>query len=172
MKILITSLGTGDKTKGYSKANYKLDDKLYENEELISKALSRHLKVDKLFVVGTTASIWDSVYRGFGGEDEDTELNLLQKQESKTIDDQDLKIVSSQIDKHLYTSGSGCFLINYGLDEEQIWENFKKYLDIAEKIGNGDELYLDITHSFRSLSLMSFMMVQFIEQIKDKNIKT
>ena len=52
-KILISSIGTGNKNKGYSVANYEIDKKVYEGEKFIAKALCEHLKIDKLFLVGT-----------------------------------------------------------------------------------------------------------------------
>lgn len=44
-------------------------------------------------------------------------------------------------------------------------------MEISERMNDGDELYLDITHSFRSLALMSFVMTQFAQSISDKNLK-
>jgi len=61
--------------------------------------------------------------------------------------------------------------VKYGLDDDELWENFTEFVDIATNIEDGDELYLDITHSFRSLSLMSFVMTQFAHTISNKNFK-
>ncbi len=171
MKILITSLGVGDKNRGYSKANYQIGDKVYKDKEFIAQALADYLEIDKMFIIGTQASIWDSLYCNFGGTDEDFQLELMSLQEKKLLDENTLNKISTQIDNHRRKSGSQCFLIDYGVCEQELWSNFSKYLQLAEKVSDGDELYIDITHSFRSLSLMSFMMVQFIEQIRDKNIK-
>lgn len=65
-------------------------------------------------------------------------------------------------------SGSKSFIIDYGLNDDEIWKNFEKFVEIANQIENGDELYLDITNSFRSLSLMSYVMTQFASSISDK----
>ncbi|MCI6989280.1 MAG: TIGR02221 family CRISPR-associated protein [Campylobacter sp.] len=53
-------------------------------------------------------------------------------------------------------------------------ENFNYFLDIAKNLNKDDEIYLDITHSFRSLSLMSFVMSEAISNLRKKplNIKS
>lgn len=134
----------------------------------ISKALIEFLDIDKLFLIGTKGSIWDSVYSEFGGKDEDIELELYSKVSDKTLGEQDIKIIEKQIDEFLKTKGSKCYLIEYGINEEELWNNFSVFINILDNINDGDEVYLDITHSFRSLALMSFIMAQFGQTIKKK----
>ncbi len=165
-KILISSLGTGNKKEGaYQKAIYSIDKKQYQTS-FIADALFRHLEIDKIFLVGTNKSIWDEAYTVFGGEDIEYQENLYEKQEKKQVTVNSLKCFDS-----LLPIGSKSFILDYGMNEDELWNNFEKFLTIAEYIENGDELYLDITHSFRSLSLMSFVMVQFASSISDKNFK-
>ncbi len=168
-KILISSLGTGDKVRGYLKAKYQIDDKIYKNEEFIANALCTHLSIDKLFIVGTKTSIWDAVYKKFGGN-EQNELKIYEAKEDGNIKDF-LPLIEEQIDKHLGTKGSKCFIVNYGINEKQLWKNFEIYLDIAKNFAKNDKIYLDITHSFRSLSLMSFVMSEFISNINESPLK-
>ena len=169
-KILISSIGTGIKKEGgYKKAIYEYDGKTKETP-FISKALSEFLEIDKLFLIGTNGSIWDSVYSEFGG-DEEIELELYSKIVDKKLSIDDLKIVEKQIDTFLKTDGSKCFLIEYGVNEDELWDNFSIFLGILNNFDDGDEVYLDITHSFRSLALMSFLMAQFGHTIKKKKFK-
>ncbi|CZE46830.1 TIGR02221 family CRISPR-associated protein [Campylobacter geochelonis] len=170
-KVLISSIGTGDKNKGYNKTNYKIDGKLYENEIFIANVLSRHLSIDKLFLIGTEKSIWDAVYSKFGG-DEKTEFKIYEQQEKGNLQSI-INLIESQIDKTLKTKGSRCFIIKYGVDEIELWDNFSKFLEIASGLEEKDEIYLDITHSFRSLSLMSFVMSEFTSNTRENplNIK-
>ena len=45
-------------------------------------------------------------------------------------------------------------------------------MKISKKIKDGDEIYLDITHSFRSISLFMYLMMDFIHTLRTKeNIK-
>ena len=165
MKILISSIGTGQKRDGgYKKAKYEYNGKIIETP-FIARALSEFINVDKLFLVGTKKSIWDSVYLEFGG-DEDISLKIYEEIEDGGISGNSLKLVEKVLNK-----GSKCFIIDYGIDENELWNNFSKFLEMLEYIDEGDEVYIDITHSFRSLSLMSFVMVNFGEIIKKKNFK-
>ncbi len=163
-KILISSLGTGQKKDGgYRKAKYQLDNKDIVETTFISKALKEFLKIDDIFLVGTNGSIWDSCYREFGGKDENIELELYEKIESKSLTENDLFTVNQQMGNN-----SKCFLIDYGLNEDELWSNFDKYIQILDTIKDGDIVYLDISHAFRSLALMSFLMVQFGFGVKNK----
>nr|WP_314372949.1 TIGR02221 family CRISPR-associated protein [uncultured Campylobacter sp.] len=167
-KILISSLGMGDRVKGYQKADYAIDDKIYRDRTFISSVLCEHIGIDKLFLVGTKDSIWESVYEEFGGDSETAERIYTDKE---TRSDTDLLLpVEQQIETKLGSKGSKCFIIKYGLNEDELWLNFDKYLQIMSKISKDDEVYLDITHSFRSLSLMSFVMSEFYANTRDYNL--
>jgi hypothetical protein len=65
-------------------------------------------------------------------------------------------------------NNSKSFLIDYGTNEKELWDNFAKYLSILDHIQDGDIVYVDISHAFRSLALMSFLMVQFGLGVKNK----
>ena len=159
-KILISSIGVGNREKGYLKANYEIDGKLYKQEEFIANVLVQHENIDKLFLIGTRESIWELVCEKFGGT-EDQAFHIMGAKENKTLSEKDLLIVSELIDSRLGCKGSRCFVIDYGINEKELWENFEKFLKILDSIQDGDEVYLDITHSFRSLSMMSFVMSEF-----------
>jgi len=168
-KILISSIGTGDRIKGYRKAKYEYEKKICETT-FISKALTEFLDIDKMFIVGTNGSIWDNVYSEFGG-DEDIELEIYSKISEKKLSPKDLLVVNKEIDKYLKNTGSRAFLIDYGINENELWNNFDIYLKILEELHDDDEIYIDITHSFRSLSLFSFVMLQFGQTIYKKKFK-
>ena len=166
-KILISSLGTGKKEDGaYKKAKYQLLNRNIYETSFIADALSQELSIDKLFLVGTNKSIWDEAYITFGGNDSNYHEKLFEKKEKGLIQIDDL-IEFEKLKQNKIKS----FTIDYGLNEDEIWNNFEKFLKIADYIEDGDELYLDITHSFRSLSLMSFVMTQFASSISDKKFK-
>jgi CRISPR-associated Csx2 family protein len=159
-KVLISSIGVGDREKGYQKANYKIDNTVYEQEAFIANVLVHHEDIDKLFLIGTRDSIWELVCEKFGGSQDDA-FKIMESKDNKTLNEEDLTIVSNVIDSSLNHEGSRCFVIDYGINEEELWGNFEKFLIILDLIQEGDEVYLDITHSFRSLSMMSFIMSEF-----------
>jgi len=165
-KILISSIGVGKKQDGgYIKAKYECEKKVYETS-FIADALNQHYNFDKFFLIGTKKSIWDEAYMTFGGDDEKYHEKLYELQDSGQVTVSDLKPLEI-----LLKNDSKTFLIDYGINDEQLWSNFENFLEIAKHIQDGDEIYLDITHSFRSLSLMSFVMTQFASSISDKKFK-
>ena len=168
-KILISSLGTGRKEEDgkYKKADYEIDGSIYTTS-FIADALTQHLKIDKLFLVGTAKSIWDEAYEAFGGADDEYQMKLMEQKDNGAISERSLEQFTRQVSEKLESSGSEALLIDYGINEDELWDIFGKYLDIAENINDGDELYLDITHSFRSLAMMSLVMTQFASSISDK----
>ena len=165
-KVLISSLGTGSNKDGaYQKARYQFDQETPYETSFIADAILKHHKIDKLFLVGTKKSMWDEAYATLiEGEDDNYYERLVNKKELNGIAVEDLKQFDQEIK---YISNSK--IIDYGKDENELWENFEKFLEIANELNDGDELYLDITHSFRSLSLMSFVMTQFASSISNKN---
>jgi CRISPR-associated Csx2 family protein len=167
-KILISSLGAGAKKEGsYEKALYKIDQKEYE-ASFIADVLVRHLKINKLFLVGTKQSIWDEAYSVFGGNDIDYQIILEEYKNNKNTSESILEKFNQTLRKRLGSEGSQAYLIDYGVDDDEIWGNFETFIRLSNEIHDGDELYLDITHSFRSLSMMSFVMTQFASSISNK----
>lgn len=170
-KILISSLGTGQKREDeYQKATYQIDKMTYTTS-FIADALSQHLKIDKLFLVGTNKSIWDEAYKAFGGDDDGYHMDLYEKKDRGLITQEDLLVFNETVSKKLRADGSKASVIKFGINDDELWEIFERYLEIADSIEDGDELYLDITHSFRSLSMMSLVMSQFSASISDKQFQ-
>ena len=58
--------------------------------------------------------------------------------------------------------------IKDGKSEIEIWENFNIVFDVIEE---NDEIYVDITHSFRSLPLMVMSVLNYAKFTKNINIK-
>ncbi len=167
-KILISSLGTGRKSDGgYQQARYEIDGKIYETS-FVSDAIIKHYDIDKIFLVGTKKSIWDEAYIVFGGKDEEYHEMLYVEKEDGHITQDMLSKFNESVSYYLGNKGSRGFLVDYGINDDQIWSNFETFLGISDLINDGDELYLDITHSFRSLALMSFVMTQFASSVSDK----
>ena len=180
-KILISPLGTGRidyrnnlPVREYRKAEYKIEDEII-SEDLLAKVLIDKYKLDKVFFIGTAKSLWELVYSKFGGTNDDLTFSLLEKAEKSNADNyyisnQELIQVETQIDGYIDKQGSKCILMKYGRDEGELLYNFNIFMDMANQLVDGDELYIDITHSFRSLSFFSYLMSSFLENLKSKNI--
>jgi len=192
-RVLVTALGTGQwipkshdlsearASREYRSATYVIKEGESSSEyttSFIAEALVKHYKIERVYVVGTAKSMWEQLYYSFSGDDRDDDyyLELGQMIDDSRHDhypyDRDyLKKVEETLDKKLGGTGSGCYLIRYGLDREELFSNFNVLMQIGEQLQAGDELYVDITHSFRSLSIFQYMMTSFIENLSDRDIK-
>lgn len=180
-KILISPLGTGSldrnnsATRKYRTAKYQIDGKDYE-KSFIASVLYEHLNLDGIIFIGTVKSMWEEVYETFCQEknvncDENYYCQLTDKiaqlDYRSPLDSLDLSLIESVLG-----AKSRCILINYGLDQAELWSNFDKIIQVIDSLEKGDELYLDITHSFRSLSVFQFLTVTFIQELlSEKQIK-
>lgn len=117
-------------------------------------------------MVGTNNSIWEVVYSDLANGIEEFGIDILMARENGTLE-YFLPFIEVQLDKTLGTIGSKCYIIKYGINETELLENFDNFLDIAKNLGIDDEVYIDITHSFRSLSLMSFVMSEAVSNSRE-----
>lgn len=182
-KILISSLGVGTldrnnaATRAYRTASYRINNEGQEyTKSFIASVLYEHLELDGIIFIGTVKSMWEEVYRAFGQQKigdfkEEDWLKLAEQIEvldrNSPLDSLDLTPVEKILGER-----SKCILIKYGLNEAELQENLDQILKIIDYLRKGDELYIDITHSFRSLSLFLFLVLIFLNDLEEeKNIK-
>ena len=165
-KILISLLGTGKKAQGdfsnneYETVDYKIENKIYSNKSLVSTAIIERYNIDKAYFIGTSLSMWDNLCSTFNSEEE-YQLEIIEKKENKTLNKIDLLKLENNINNVLKNPGSQCIIINDGENEPDLWDTFNKLLQILEDLEENDEVFFDITHLFRSLSVMTFIMAEF-----------
>src|SRR5699024_10458321 len=156
-KVLITPIGTGRRTsdRGYPTAKYKFqdNDKIYETS-FVSSALAEHLEVDKIIFIGTAKSMWEEIYRYFTdniGEnvDDDYWIEIAESSSSsgynkKLVNEKTLKNTMISVDNYLKsinsksTGGSLPLIIDYGLDENELWKRFSAFITLTEILNNRD----------------------------------
>ena len=165
-KVLISLIGTGkqasgdDKNNRYETTDYILENTLYKNMTFTSNAIIQHFDIDRAYFVGTNKSMWDNLIERFS-EDEDYQFEILEKKDSGDLSENDLIKLNELLDNTLGSNGSKCYLVKDGENEEELWAIFEKFLDILNNINKDDEVYFDVTHLFRSVSLMSFIIAEF-----------
>lgn len=182
-KILISPIGVGGKFKSqdnydreYQEACYKIGDISYPQSRFMAAVLYEHFKLDGIVFIGTVKSMWEEVYRFF------CEKNGVQKNDDYWLDlackidelkyDSPLNSLDLSPIEEILGEHSKCILIKYGIDQDELWENFDRIFQIVDWLSVGDEIYIDITHSFRSLSLFLFLTVTFIKDLaSEKQIK-
>lgn len=180
-KILISFVGTGGKgptqmeTREYRTALYKYEGKNKETK-FVAQAMKAFFKPDKIFLIGTPHSMWEEVYRAFSEENKpgSTSNDIwaeICEHCDKANNETPAKDFPHQEDiEKAMGEGSKIFLIRYGLNEEQIQENIDVILGIRDYLNNGDEIIVDITHSFRSLPLLIMQLIFYLRQVESPKV--
>lgn len=188
-KILISSLGAGVineknvREQKYKDAVYQFANSKEYKTSFFAAALCEFLNIDKIILIGTQKSMWDGAYEYFQSKSsQEVDINYFcflgdkieSKNEGNNIIEEDLTPLCEAMDRFLQMkgsaqmSGSQCKIIEYGLNEEQLQKNLSIFMEIGESLNAGDEVYLDITHSFRSIPFFMYMMVDFIRHLRIK----
>ena len=175
-KVLIAGIGGGKnkETGTYRVANYKIENKIYEQRSFITSALEEHYGIDKTIFIGTTGSMWDNLYEFYSKKfqkdyDENYHLDLMAIIDNATMD---TNIDSLNLSKFNETFNDKIVAIvtKYGMNELEIFENFNLIIKLQDELEDGDEVYLDITHSFRSNAFWMFLVMNYLTDVEDKNI--
>ena len=175
-RVLIAGIGGGKnkETGTYRVANYKIEDKVYEKRSFITSALEEHYEIDKTIFIGTTGSMWDNLYEYYCNRydkeyDENYHLELMGVIDNATMD---TDIYSLNIAKFNETFKNKILAIvtKYGMNELEIFENFNLIIQLQNELKDGDKVYLDITHSFRSNAFWMFLVMNYLTDVEDKKI--
>lgn len=180
-KYLISFVGTGRATlksdtfeRQYRKARYKFNGTVSESA-FVSSVLYDALQIDAMILVGTAKSMWEEVYRYFCERnkhtmDADYYLELADTVEKAThktdITHIDLNTVAQAI-----SADSKAVVIPYGLNREEHVDIFRRLAEAMSVVQAGDQVYLDITHSFRSLPLFANTALGYLKEVKGKDFQ-
>lgn len=173
-KVLISFLGTGpvidQEKREYKSAKYLIDGKEYQTP-FVSAALSDHLNVEKRIILGTAKSMWEEFYRYFAGKEECFEEDFFYElgdySEKANHQTTDFGLLMN-IEKKL--SASKILILKYGLNEEELRYNISEVFRIESLLENNDEVYIDITHGFRSFPILAQQIIFYLKEISSKNI--
>lgn len=183
-KVLISFVGTGKfqthdmtATRDYQKTNYRLDGLDIGEFPFMAAGLMQHHHVDKVILIGTAHSMWEEVYRYF------TELhgNVITDDTywdtyRELADSCERATAKSPLDiphkdeVEQAVGNAHVVITRYGLDTKEIDENSNIILGIQQYLSNGDEVMVDITHSFRSLPIMIMNLLIYMQNVSRKNI--
>ena len=174
-KVLITGIGGGkNKQNGkYNIANYKIDEAIYRDRSFITSALKEHYQIDKIIFIGTTGSMWDNLYEFYCPKedyDEEYHIALTEVVDRSSKDDDIQKLDINKFNETFKGKILG-IVTKYGMNELEIFENFNLIIQIQEQLKDGDEVYLDITHSFSSNAFWLFLVINYLTDVADKKIE-
>lgn len=187
-KILISFVGTGglinretqgksylDSKRQYRKTVYHLGDENLGEYSFVAAALAKSHNVDKVILIGTTHSMWEEVYRYFSeqnnkGLDQDT-FHAIAEHCDRATHESELTIPHKDKIERALGGDSHVLLIRYGLNEKEITENISIVLGLDSLINTGDEIIVDVTHSFRSLPIFIMNLLLYLTNVSSKNPK-
>jgi CRISPR-associated Csx2 family protein len=187
-KILIASVGTGTcnpdtQEKKYAAAKYYLKDRAdFIESAYIYDALKHFCSIDKLILVGTCGSAWHLLYAHLFETDsavspaqpysDEYFHDLFETNERK--DKPDIVEMRAALAPLKAAMGDFCaeiVVLEYGMDQDEILKNFELLSAVSALIDDGDDIYFDITHSFRSLAFYELLAVSYIKDALKKDVK-
>ena len=177
-KVLISFLGTGvfkdAPTRTYGTAKYSFNGTTLESS-FVSKVLYDSLGIDKMILIGSTHSMWEEVYRVFADEGRRAPFDEAKWVEIYTACDEStntskLVIPHPEAIEEAIGGGSHVVLVKYGITADEIKQNSEIILGLESLLNENDELYVDITHSFRSLPLYVMNLLVYLRNVSPKNI--
>lgn len=171
-KVLVSFLGAA--LDGYKTANYKFGDGTVITSTFIAEALSQYHQIDKMVLIGTAHSMWDEIYDVLGHVDIENKQYIRAHLKEVCKASNHVKSELTQQDIRTIEEGLGdnakVIIIKYGLDDQEIAFNTKEIFKLEEFLEDGDHLYLDITHSFRSLPIYLINCLIYLKNVCDKNL--
>lgn len=119
--------------------------------------------------------MWDNLYEHYCKKygvayDEEYALKLIETIE-KANENTDISSIEIEKFNNVFLNKIEGRITKYGINNNEIFENFNIILDLQEVLNDGDEVYIDITHSFRSNAMWMFLVMNFITDLLDKNIE-
>lgn len=190
-RILITSIGGGKiEDKDGVKVLKKYEDTIYgikkENGEFYKEKTSympsiieNTYNIDKTIIIGTTGSMWDNLYEIYWKKlkkdktkDEKFKQSLVDVQINSNRETPIERINIDKFNQEFIGKVKG-IVIKYGVNPEEISKNFDLIIKLEEEFNNIDkyEVFLDITHSFRSMAFWMFLIMNYLTDVSNKNIK-
>lgn len=180
-KTLISFLGTGPNKKEdgaqireYRKAKYSIDGQVVGESSFVFSVLMDYYQFDSIILIGTVKSMWEAVYHYYcdknGVEFDWDEYAKLEEFIENANHNTSLTLDLSKVREAL-GGNSDAILIPYGLNRREQVEIFTSIEQTLQKFQDGDEIILDVTHSFRSLPLFASSVINYIQSLTDKNLK-
>ncbi|WP_462422333.1 TIGR02221 family CRISPR-associated protein [Fusobacterium pseudoperiodonticum] len=180
-RVLITSIGGGNTKekdgvkylKKYTETVYKINGKESKVTTYMPEVVEKEFDVDKTIIIGSTGTMWDNVYSVYSNIKDETYLKNLRETERTSDSDTDIKDLNiGKLNEELVNKVRG-IVIKYGLNREEIFENFDSIIKLEEEFDDEHEyeVILDITHSFRSTAFWMFLVMTYLTDVSNKKIK-
>ncbi|QXP83810.1 TIGR02221 family CRISPR-associated protein [Methylococcus sp. Mc7] len=170
VKTLISFLGKGrlDPNTGYQTATYRFEDGSQRTSPYFGLALTEYLRPDRLVILGTSGSMWDVFieHQAQAGEQEEARLQLLDAAQENRVDDALLEKLTPLLEDRLGVPVYPA-IVPYAVSQEEQVAVLRR---LADTVKEGDEVFLDITHAFRTLPMLALVAAQYLERVKKAQI--
>lgn len=164
---LISFLGKA--AQSYRDATYDFGDGKLQETAFFGLGLARHIKPDRLVVLGTTGSMWDVLLISLNLDShlDEALLNLGELAQQNLTSPIELEALEPAVSGRLGFPVA-LRLIPYGrTTEEQVEILQRMALDIAE----GDTVTLDVTHGLRHLPMLAQMSALYLRRVKNVEVR-
>jgi CRISPR-associated Csx2 family protein len=169
---LVTFLGRGreDQRAGYRQATYRFEDGRLCTTSFFGLALAEHLRVDRLVILGTPASMWGVLIEhvAAAGEEEDARLALLDAETSGRVD-QDLLDRLPPLLRAATRREVAPRLIPFGRTDSEQNDILQTISDI---VAPGEVVSFDLTHGFRRLGMVGMLSAFMLERIARLEVRS
>jgi CRISPR-associated Csx2 family protein len=172
---LVTFLGRGreDPRTGYRETTYRFPNGARDTTNFFGLALARHLRPDRLVVLGTRSSMWDALieHAAAAGEEHDGQIALrLELIDAVAQGGVDQALLDRAIG--VLRRAAGCDvaprLIPFGRTEAEQRDT----LAAIAKVVGGDEVSFDLTHGFRHLAIVGMLSAFMLERIGKVRVRS
>jgi len=171
-KILLSLLGRPRKDEGgteYNATQYEFKNgKMSERTSFVGLSLMKYIKSDHMVVLGTKGSNWDSLLesQNLGEHLEEKRIQLTEDCENQTVTQEQLQELEPMLEKVMSSKVSLAIIPSSAQDSDQL-----KVLEVmSQYVKKQDEVYIDITHAFRHLSLLVLMSALHLRASKKVTI--
>ncbi len=158
---LISFLGKGraDAKTGYRSATYRFDEGFVRTVPFFGLALREYLQPGRLVLVGTPGSMWDVFFDREGAEGDTIEL--IEAIENNQVDAVLLAKHAVRLEHELGVPVQ-CVLIPFARNTA---EQIEVLTLLAEQVREGENLCLDVTHSFRHLPMLALVAARYLSHV-------
>src|SRR5699024_4234768 len=164
---LISFLGNSRQSGDYQRVRYYYQGRLQDSVTYIGYALHKILQPERFVILRTAGSMWDHLFESdlqLDHQREEERLTLMESvEDTKHVTQEQLDRLAPLLSEALGSEVILKIIPPARTEKEQIelLEQIDSVLD--DKPGN---LYLDVTHGFRSMPMVSFAAVQFLNTVK------